>query len=398
MKQQLPSELSHLPLLQKLEWILLTIVTLVEIFTKVARHDSAALLLLDLAGIGIFIGLGWMIPHKYFGKIFYTAIEFGLILLLALIGKLLLFGMLVIVMVIRSCTIWTDKARSIMTALTFLFYVCCYTYRFLSKDFPQWVEPGQQVIVWLTTVSIFGLTILFLQLLVTALHTERQNQEELMLANEQLQNYALKIEELATLQERNRIAREIHDSLGHNLTVFNFHLAAALRLFHSNPSKAEALLFDLKEIGDNALQEVSRSVSVLRADPLAGMKLTDAIGDLVISFHQTTGVLPDCKIELPADLPDRYKMAIYRIVQESLTNICKYAAMTAVKIQIEQTGSGIEVIINDNGRGFDLAKNTTGYGLQGMCERVMLLSGRLEIKTAIDQGCQITAIIPFSNS
>jgi signal transduction histidine kinase len=383
-----------MPLLHILERTLLAIVTVVAIISQ-AKYPTPWLLPLNLLLIAVFVGLSWIKPHRSSSKILYTIVEFVVILLLALVGKLPLFALLLVVLVIRNCLILDGIWRSIITGLTFIFYVVCYTHRLINKDILVPVREDQIMPFWFGSIITFGLTILFLQLLVNAVATERKSRQELALANDRLQNYALKIEELATLQERNRIAREIHDSLGHTLTVFNFHLAAAMRLFHSNPSKAEALLLDLKELGDSALQEVSRSVSSLRTDPLAGLSLMKAIEDLVINFHQATGVMPDCVVEVQADLPDRYKTAIYRIVQESLTNMCKYAAMTQTSIHIEQMPQSVDIMISDNGRGFELHKNTTGFGLQGMRERVMLLSGQLEINSAPDRGCQITATLPL---
>lgn len=228
-----------------------------------------------------------------------------------------------------------------------------------------------------------------------AITTEHQIRLELAQANRQLQQYALKVEELATIQERNRIAREIHDSLGHTLTVFNFHLSAALRLFHSNPQKAENLLLEVKQLGDSALQEVSQSVSTLRTSPLQGQSLVTLITNLITKFQQTTGITPQWEINIQADLAGHYQTAIYRITQESLTNMSKYAAMTEANIQIYQTDRAIHLLIQDNGQGFDLDKNTTGFGLQGIRERVMLLDGQFTITTAPHQGCQITVILPF---
>jgi signal transduction histidine kinase len=233
-------------------------------------------------------------------------------------------------------------------------------------------------------------------LLVNAIATEQKSRAELAAAHERLRHYAEKIEELATLQERNRIAREIHDSLGHTLTIFNFHLQAAIRLLTSHPSKAAELLQEVKQLGDSALQEVSQSVSSLRTSPLESQSLPDTIAMLVHQFHQTTGVMPLWEIDIQPDLPDRYRTTIYRIVQESLTNMCKYAAMTQAQIQIAQTDRAIDITIRDNGRGFDSHKNTTGFGLQGMHERVTLLSGQLEIITAPDRGCQIVAVLPLA--
>lgn len=394
MNRQLRSQLSPLPLWQTLEWILLTIVAVMEIIARTV-NSSPLPLLFNLFGIGVFAALGRISPHKHVSKIFYIATEFGIILLLGLVGKLPLFALLFVVLIIRNCSILDGTGRSVVNGLTFLIYVGCYSYRLINQDFPTRAYKDQLVPFLFSPIITFGLTILFLQLLVDAITTERKSLEELAVVNNRLQKYALKIEELAILQERNRIAREIHDSLGHTLTVFNFHLAAALRLFHSNPNKAEELLMDVKQLGDSALEEVSRSVLSLRNDPLDGQSLVDAIAVLVETFQQTTKVVPQWAINIQIDLPERYKTAIYRIVQESLTNMRKYAGMTTVSIQIQQTDHSIEIIISDNGKGFELHKNTTGFGLQGMYERVLILSGQLEIKTAPARGCEIFATLPL---
>jgi signal transduction histidine kinase len=384
-----------MPLLEVLERTLLAIVAVMAIIVQ-AKYPAPWLLPLNLLLITIFVGFSWITPRKFSSKILYTIAEFGIILLLTLIGKLPLFALLLLVLVIRNCLILDGIWRSIVTGLTFLFYTGFYTHRLINNDIFVPIREEQIIPFWLGSISSFGLTILFLQLLVNTITIERKSRAELASANERLQQYAAKIEELATLQERNRIAREIHDSLGHTLTVFNFHLTAALRLFHSNPSKAEELLREAKDLGNSALQEVSQSVSSLRTDPLHGQPLTAAIGDLIDKFWQNTGIMPHCEIDPQLDLAERYKTAIYRIVQESLTNMSKYAAMTQATIQISQADQLINLLISDNGRGFDLHKNTTGFGLQGMQERVMLLSGKIEITTAPDQGCQIAVMLPLS--
>jgi signal transduction histidine kinase len=403
MNTPLHQQFSPLLLLRNLEWILLAIVTVVEIVVK-TMFTAAGLLPMNLILIGIFAALGWLKPKKYSHKIFYTIVEFGLILFLSLVGKLPLFALLLVIAVMRNCLLWDGRPRSIVTGLVYLLYGVCYTQRLVNREVFIQIHEDQLVPFWFGPIITFSLAILFLQLLLDAVTSEYKSRAELASANERLQQYAAKIEELATLQERNRIAREIHDSLGHTLTVFNFHLTAALRLFHSNPSKAEELLREAQDLGNSALQEVSQSVSSLRTDPLHGQPLTAAIGDLIDKFWQNTGIMPHCEIDPQLDLADfptgmlrvRYKTAIYRIVQESLTNMSKYAAMTQATIQISQADQLINLLISDNGRGFDLHKNTTGFGLQGMQERVMLLSGEIEITTAPDRGCQIAVILPLS--
>jgi signal transduction histidine kinase len=388
-------QLSPLPLLKILEWILLATVAVVSVAVRLA-YPAPSPMLLNLLGITVFAALGWVLPQRHFYKILYTAIEFSIVFLLALRGKIPLFPMLLISIVIRSGQRFEGPERLVVSVLAFSAAVALQTHRlFMDRALPIKLYSEQLMPLWIGSIMIYGLSILFLHLLVSAIKTERQSSEALAFAHDRLQKYALKIEELATLQERNRIAREIHDSLGHTLTVFNFHLEAAIRLFRSNPSKAEELLLDVKQLGDSALQEVSQSVSSLRSDPLSGQSLSDAIANLVNKFRQATGVVPHCEIDTQPDLPNQYKIAIYRIVQESLTNMCKYAAMTEARIRIEQTLRSIDVSIVDNGKGFDLHKNTTGFGLQGMRERVMLLSGQLEIVTAPNCGCQIVAVLPL---
>jgi signal transduction histidine kinase len=387
-------EPDHRSLWKKLEWILLVIVIIVEILVKII-FAWYWLLPWNLALLLAFAALGRLKPQQQWHQVIHTGVELGLILCLALVGKLPMFALLLVIAVIRNSLVREGRSRSIVTGLIILVYIVCYTQRLIHRDFFIQIHDDQIIPFWIGPIITFNLTIFFLQLLVNTVTTEQNIRRELAQANMQLQQYALKVEELATLQERNRIAREIHDSLGHTLTIFNFHLSAALRLFHSNPSKAENLLLEVKQLSDSALQEVSQSVTSLRTNLLHGQSLVSAITDLITKFQQTTGVVPQWEINIPEDLADRYQTAIYRITQESLTNMSKYAAMTEAKIQIYQADRAIHLLIQDNGRGFDVSKNTTGFGLQGIRERVMLLAGQLEITTAPHQGCQITVMLPL---
>lgn len=176
---------------------------------------------------------------------------------------------------------------------------------------------------------LFGLSLAFVLLLMNALLGERQSREKLAIANTQLRHYALQIENVATLQERNRIAREIHDSLGHSLTALNLQLETALKLWQTNPTQAQTFLAEAKRLGSTALQDVRHSVGSLRATPLQGRSLADAIASLAEDFYQTTNTRPAYHIQLDDAVPVEVSTAIYRIIQEALTNTCKHAAATA---------------------------------------------------------------------
>jgi signal transduction histidine kinase len=236
---------------------------------------------------------------------------------------------------------------------------------------------------------LFGLSLVFVLLLMNAVLSERESRDKLQVANEKLRQYALKIENQATLEERNRIAREIHDSLGHSLTALNLQLETALKLSKSDISRAMTFLVTAKELGSKALQDVRQSVSTMRYHPLQGQNLEQVIYGLAADFQRSNGILPECQISIISPLSMEISTSIYRIIQESLTNISKYAQATEIKLELITTLATLKLIIQDNGRGFDLGQNTTGFGLQSMRDRILTLGGEFEINTHPGAGCQI---------
>ena len=137
-------------------------------------------------------------------------------------------------------------------------------------------------------------------------------------------------------------------------------------------------------------------MAALRSDPLQGRSLPAADR---IFWRQTSSVLR--ALRLPANarstqpLTAEAKTAAYRIVQEALTNICKYAIATAVEIELHTTPTQLEIRVQDNGQGFESQQNTTGFGLQGMRERTLALAGGFEVITAPGAGCCIVATFPL---
>jgi signal transduction histidine kinase len=128
---------------------------------------------------------------------------------------------------------------------------------------------------------------------------------------------------------------------------------------------------------------------------LQGKSLEVAIAKTVNEFHQTSGILPDYRIQLSQPIPPEIRTALYRIIQESLTNIYKHSAATQVSIHLLESPNAIQLQINDNGQGFNPERNTTGFGLQGMRERTAALGGRFFLVSQPGKGCQITVSIPL---
>jgi two-component system, sensor histidine kinase and response regulator len=226
----------------------------------------------------------------------------------------------------------------------------------------------------------------------------QQAEADLRQALTQEQALNQQIEKMATLEERNRIARDIHDSLGHALVALNIQMETALALWQTDPSKAHEFLVEAKQLGSEALTAVRQSVSEMRSDPLQGQLLAAAILALTQEFYRTTGIQPQCQIDLSQPLSSSVNTAVYRVVQEGLTNICKHAQATAVQIQIQTDDLGLTLILQDNGQGFHIHGNPTGFGLQGMRERTIALGGHLEIESTPEQGCRITASFPKEGS
>jgi signal transduction histidine kinase len=384
-----------------LEWILLGIAILSELPIRphyaMLRWRELNLLCLVVFGL-----MGLRLPTVVkWRKYLYTAIGLGLILCSSLVGGLRLPMPLYVVFVIRSCLIFEPPLQSLLTALSFILATLTQIYRFQTVDrlprFVNLIPRGYGVdraeMLLISASLLIGLVLFFLQLLINAMLSERKSREKLAAANAQLRQYALRIEDVATLQERNRIAREIHDSLGHSLTVFNLHLEAALRLMQANPAAARELLIEAKQLGSTALQEVRQSVATLRSQPLQGRSLEAAITDLIEDFQRSTNLVPTLYLSDTTHLSIDVKTAIYRIVQEAITNIFKYANATTVEINLTVT-EFITLTIQDNGIGFQSTQTTSGFGLQGMRERTLALGGTFDIVTAPNQGCHITAKFP----
>ncbi|HEY9736590.1 MAG TPA: sensor histidine kinase [Trichocoleus sp.] len=395
-----------------LEWILLGIMLLSVIRPAPGPggrpgFDSEAgsvLGLLILIGFGL---MGLKLPQgDRWGKLLYVAAEFGLMFLaFSLDRRNLFFPLMGLIVVMRGCLMFQQPGRLLVTGGVFgVFLLQLFEPVPLPPPrpgFPHGPPPDSFAAAILTlklnTAITFGLTLLFTLLLINALLSERQSREQLLRANAQLRRYALRIEDQATLQERNRIAREIHDALGHTLTAQSIQLENAQLFLPAEAEKTAAFLREAKQLGARALQEVRRSISALRADPLRGQPLIDAIAAAITEFQQTSGIQPVTTLELTRPLPGEINVAIYRILQESLTNIYRHSQATEVSIGLRERPDAVVLEVYDNGQGFQPERNTTGFGLQGMRERAVALGGQFALTSQPDQGCQIRLTLPLPN-
>ncbi|MEL6462372.1 MAG: sensor histidine kinase [Cyanobacteria bacterium J06621_15] len=222
--------------------------------------------------------------------------------------------------------------------------------------------------------------------------------QKLAQMHQSLWECVLQFAQFSAMQERHRIARDLHDSLGHSLTGLNFQLQTAIQLCQPESSQAQEFLNEAHRLVKVASQEVRQSVKALRTDELETQSLETLIESLIKNFEQNTGIMPEVEINLSTAIPSQFVTPIYRIIQESLNNICKYAVATAVNISISDISQFSEKLylkIEDNGRGFDPEKVSGGYGLQGIQERVDFLQGNFQLESQPGNGCCITVEIPI---
>jgi signal transduction histidine kinase len=217
--------------------------------------------------------------------------------------------------------------------------------------------------------------------------------DELTNANQRLREYALQIEDLTITKERNRLAREIHDGLGHYLTIVHMQIQAARAILTANPDKAKDTLDTAQNLTQEALVDVRRSVAALRAAPEDSLPLPDRITKMLKSCD-TVGITSDLKvIGIVRTLTPQTELTLYRAAQEGLNNTCKHAQASQIWITLDYSAEGyVRLTVRDDGVG---TENTEGgFGLVGLQERVNLLNGELKTTSSFGQGFDLEIVVP----
>jgi signal transduction histidine kinase len=201
--------------------------------------------------------------------------------------------------------------------------------------------------------------------------------------------------------ERRAIARELHDSAGQSLTAIRIHM----QLIEGLAGQAGSGEGRLRELAgrttgmvDETLEEIRRAVNTLGPAVLDDVGLAEAIERACIDLGERLEIEVDCDVQLPPnDLPPAIETSCYRVVQEALTNITRYAQPSRVEVRVRVEGGVATVRVHDDGRGFDpeaALRAGRSRGLVGMRERAELLGGELRIDSAPGEGATVTAVIP----
>jgi len=217
-------------------------------------------------------------------------------------------------------------------------------------------------------------------------------------AHSQLQEYANDVEELTIVRERTRLAREIHDTLGHYLSILNIQLETISKLQERDPARAAIEIAEARRVAAQSMQEVRNALAALRPTSMTQLSLSEAIMELGHEFEHSaaaTTLTLDLETELPPLSPD-IQVAFYRAVQEALTNVRKHAQASKVLVRVRYEDETLELVVLDNGRGVANAdeERQGGFGLVGLRERMALLGGRVLYGPAEQGGYRVTARVP----
>lgn len=198
--------------------------------------------------------------------------------------------------------------------------------------------------------------------------------EKLEVMNIQLKEYAVKVELMAETRERNRLAREIHDTLGHALTGISVGIDACLTTIDISTEATKKQLNVIADVTRQAIKDVRRSVKKLRPDALESSSLENALNNMILQISKVTKT----KVFLNYDIKllnfgHDEEDTIYRIVQEGITNSIRHGQATEIYINMTRRDKQLNIIIKDNGRG--CADIKEGFGLKHIEERVKLLNG-----------------------
>lgn len=220
-----------------------------------------------------------------------------------------------------------------------------------------------------------------------------QTAEELKVANIQLEEYAKKTEEMAKTRERNRLAREIHDTIGHTLTGIATGLEACIEMIALDIEKTRIQMVKIAQLSKKGLLDVRRSVSELRPDTLERFSLIPAIQKLTEDINACTKTRVNLSMGETYQLGADEEGTIYRVVQEGITNAVRHGNAKEIKIRLKFDFGNVYLEINNDGMGCENIKE--GFGLKHIRERVEMLKGRVEFISAASQGFAIIANIPI---
>jgi signal transduction histidine kinase len=252
-------------------------------------------------------------------------------------------------------------------------------------------EDGRYWLFFAQATMRIGLLYLVPFIVSVLAERERQQHTQLEAAHERLRRHAATVEQLAVSRERNRLARELHDTLAHSLSALTVQLEALRALLVNDPAAAIPVVDDLSALARRGLDESRQAIQALRTGPVETLGLDGALRDLLQSFQARTGVQTDLTVAgEEADLTEEEAKTLYRIAEEALSNVERHASARHVRVRLARGVDRIDLVVQDDGVGFDpTIVDLEHYGLTGMQERAGMLGATLDVISHPGSGTEV---------
>jgi NarL family two-component system sensor histidine kinase LiaS len=204
--------------------------------------------------------------------------------------------------------------------------------------------------------------------------------------------------ELAVVEERNRLARDLHDSAKQQAFAAAAQVGAARALLKQDPDTAETYMEEAERLIYELRQELTALIQELRPAALEGKGLATAVREYGALWSRQSGIKHDVRISGERTLPLVIEQTLFRIMQEALANVSRHSEASNVAIGLDYVNGHISLTVADDGRGFDINGEQTGIGLVSMRERAEVLGGTLSIESSLNKGTTILCTIPVTAS
>ena len=241
--------------------------------------------------------------------------------------------------------------------------------------------------------AVIRIALLYLVPLIVSILAQRERRQHAQLeaAHQRLRRHAATVEQLAVSRERNRLARDLHDTLAHSLSALTVQLEALRTLLTHDPAVAQDALNGVTALARTGLEESRQAIQALRTDTLKTLGLVGALRSTLQAFQARTGVQADLSVAgQEPDLTDEEAQALFRIADEALTNVERQAAAQQVAVRLAFGNDRIDLVIQDDGVGFDPDAVDPGhYGLTGIQERAAMIGATLKVHSRPGGGARI---------
>lgn len=256
-----------------------------------------------------------------------------------------------------------------------------------------WHVIGLDLIVLSSMFVVTSLVAIFARYHISERFQVQQMNQELQEANEKLRQYSREIEELAVTRERNRLAQEIHDSLGHSMTGLIMHLDFIEKVIEENPVKAKEVVLKCEKLARQGMKEIRLAVHALRENEL-GDEFLRSLENLIENLQTKNGLDISLNISKEIEtLSPNIKSVLYKNIQEALTNSIKHGRSKQISIRIRVENNIIEGIVQDDGMGSENVQ--IHNGLRGMQERLQFFGGQINWESKADEGFRLSMKLPI---